>query len=62
MQIPIGWCADRWNLRWLYAGLFAIWSLACGFTGFAGSLLVLILLRILLGIGESIYLPAEPKS
>src|SRR5208283_1975589 len=61
MQIPIGWCADRWNLRWLYAGLFAIWSLACGMTGLAGSLLVLILLRILLGIGESIYLPGGTK-
>ncbi len=61
MQVPIGWCADRWNLRWLYAGLFAVWSLACGLTGFAGSLLVLILLRILLGIGESIYLPGGTK-
>jgi len=61
MQVPIGWCADRWNLRWLYAGLFAVWSIACGFTGFAGSLMVLILLRILLGIGESIYLPGGTK-
>ena len=61
MQIPVGWCVDRWNLRWLYAGLFAIWSLACGLTGFAGSLVVLILLRILLGIGESIYLPGGTK-
>jgi MFS family permease len=61
MQIPIGWCVDRWNLRWLYAGLFAIWSLACGLTGFAGSLLILILLRMLLGIGESIYLPGGTK-
>ena len=61
MQIPVGWCVDRWNLRWLYAGLFAIWSLACGLTGFAGSLLVLILLRVLLGIGESIYLPGGTK-
>src|SRR5271157_3677368 len=52
MQIPIGWCADRWNLRWLYAGLFAVWSLACGLTGFAGTLL---------GIGESIYLPGGTK-
>src|SRR5208282_5127519 len=61
MQIPVGWCADRWNLRWLYAGLFALWSLACGLTGVAGSLAVLILFRILLGIGESIYLPGGTK-
>jgi MFS family permease len=61
MQIPIGWCVDRANLRWLYAGLFALWSLACGLTGFAGSLLVMILLRIVLGLGESIYLPGGTK-
>src|SRR5438552_6859474 len=28
LQIPIGLCADRFNLRWLYAGAFALWSLA----------------------------------
>ena len=36
MQVPIGWCADRLNLRWLYAGAFALWSLAQGLTGLAG--------------------------
>ncbi len=61
MQVPIGWLADRTSLRWLYAGSFALWSLACGFTGFAGSLGVLILLRIVLGIGESIFLPGSVK-
>ena len=61
MQIPVGWCADHLNLRWLYAGAFAIWSLAQGLTGLAGSLEVLILFRILLGIGESIYLPGGTK-
>ena len=61
MQIPVGWCADHLNLRWLYAGAFTIWSLAQGLTGLAGSLEVLILFRILLGIGESIYLPGGTK-
>ena len=61
MQVPIGWCADRLNLRWLYAGAFALWSLAQGLTGLAGSLAVLIGFRILLGIGESIYLPGGVK-
>ncbi len=61
MQIPIGWCADRFNLRWLYAGAFALWSLAQGLTGLAESLAVLIGFRILLGIGESIYLPGGTK-
>jgi MFS transporter, ACS family, D-galactonate transporter len=61
MQIPIGWCADRFNLRWLYAGAFAVWSFAQGLTGLAGSLTVLIMFRILLGVGESIYLPGGTK-
>src|SRR5947199_2261849 len=61
LQIPIGLCADRFNLRWLYAGAFALWSLAQGLTGLAGSLEVLIMFRILLGIGESIYLPGGVK-
>src|ERR1019366_930466 len=61
MQLPMGWYSDRLNLRWFYAGAFALWSLTCGFTGFAGSLGALILLRIVLGIGESVYLPAGMK-
>jgi MFS family permease len=61
MQIPIGWCVDRFNLRWLYAGTFALWSLACGLTGLAGSLFALILFRVLLGMGESIFLPGGMK-
>ena len=61
MQIPMGWLADRYNLRWLYAGAFGLWSLACGLTGFANSLVTLIGFRLLLGIGEAIYLPGSLK-
>lgn len=61
MQIPIGWCADRLNLRWVYAGAFALWSFAQGLTGLAGSLSALLLFRIVLGVGESIYLPGGTK-
>jgi len=61
MQIPIGWCADRLDLRWLYAAAFAIWSFAQGLTGLAGSLSILLTFRILLGVGESIYLPGGTK-
>src|SRR5882762_4105233 len=30
MQMPMGLCVDRFNLRWVYAGTFALWSLAQG--------------------------------
>src|SRR5690349_20716998 len=55
MQIPIGVLADRVNLRWLYAGAFALWSLAQGLTGLATTLGVLIGFRVVLGMGEAIY-------
>ena len=61
MQIPVGWAADRVNLRWLYFSAFVLWSLGQGLTGFATTLGVLILFRLLLGIGESIYLPGGTK-
>src|SRR5262249_1297317 len=61
MQIPVGFVADRVNLRRLYAGAFALWSLAQGLTGFAGSVAVLIVCRMLLGIGGSIYLVGGTK-
>jgi MFS family permease len=61
MQIPVGWATDRVNLRWLYFAAFVLWSLGQGLTGFAASLTVLILFRMLLGIGESIYLPGGTK-
>jgi MFS family permease len=61
MQIPVGLCADRFNMRWVYAGAFALWSFAQGMTGFVGSLWMLIACRMLLGIGESIYLVGGTK-
>jgi MFS transporter, ACS family, D-galactonate transporter len=61
MQIPVGWASDRLNLRWLYVGLFLLWSLSQGLTGLATGLGMLLLFRILLGVGESVYLPGGTK-
>jgi ACS family D-galactonate transporter-like MFS transporter len=61
MQIPMGVAADRVNLRWLYAGAFALWSVSQGLIGLATGLGTLIAFRVLLGIGESIYLPGGSK-
>src|SRR4051794_25835956 len=61
MQIPMGVLADRVNLRWLYAGAFTLWSLAQGLIGLSTGLASLIALRVLLGVGESIYLPGGSK-
>ena len=61
IQIPVGVLADRWNMRWLYAGAFAMWSMACGLTGFVGGVVTLVTMRVLLGIGESVLLPGNLK-
>ncbi len=60
-QLPVGWLVDRWPLKWLYAGAFALWCGASAATGLASGLLTLMFFRLLLGIGESIYLPGGLK-
>jgi MFS transporter, ACS family, D-galactonate transporter len=61
MQIPMGVLADRVNLRWLYAVSFTLWSVSQGLIGLATGLGTLIAFRVLLGIGEAIYLPGGSK-
>lgn len=61
MQVPIGWASDRFNLRWLYAAAFALWSCAQGLAGAARTFTFLVATRIVLGVGESIYLPGGTK-
>ena len=61
LQIPVGLCVDRFNLRWLYAGAFVLWSVAQAATGFASSIAMFVACRMLLGVGESIYLAGGTK-
>jgi MFS family permease len=61
MQIPMGRIVDRYDIKRVYAASFAIWSLAAAATGLATGLWTLIAARILLGIGEAIYLPGGLK-
>src|SRR5258705_9379505 len=61
MQIPVGRFVDRHNIKYAYAVLFALWSLAAAATGLVTSLAGLIICRVLLGIGESVYLPGGLK-
>ena len=61
MQLLAGWMAERLDVhRVLPAGL-AVWSLATLATGFVGSFLVLVALRLLLGLGESVVYPSQAK-
>ena len=61
LTAPIfGWMADRFS-RWIIiASSVALWSLASGASGLAGSFMALLLTRVFLGIGEAGYGPAAP--
>jgi MFS family permease len=55
-----GWMADRVS-RWLIIGAGVIaWSLASGASGLATSYLMLLMTRLLVGVGEAAYGPAAP--
>lgn len=57
-QLFAGKLIDRWNVNWLYAIAFFLWSAATGATGFANTFAEIFLLRLVLGIAESIAYPA----
>ena len=56
-QVPAGYLVDRWDVRWTYAGAVAWWSVAGMAAAFSPSLAILMVLRALLGVGESFNWP-----
>jgi ACS family hexuronate transporter-like MFS transporter len=56
-QVPAGYLVDRWDVRRTYAGAVAFWSLAGLSVTFSPVLTVLVVLRGLLGVGESFNWP-----
>jgi ACS family hexuronate transporter-like MFS transporter len=51
--ILIGWSADRWNVRGIYAASVLLWSAAGFLTGLAQGFVSLLICRFLLGLAES---------
>ncbi|MGA2182856.1 MAG: MFS transporter [Bryobacteraceae bacterium] len=56
-----GWLVDRLNVNWVFAGGFFLWSAATATTGIAHTFAALLVLRLLLGIGESVAYPSYSK-
>lgn len=52
---------DRWNVNWVYALGFLVWSAATLATGLVSSFTAILLLRLVLGAGESVAYPAYSK-
>jgi MFS family permease len=57
----MGWLAERYGAKRVLAAGVTIWSVATLMTGFAGSFVTLLALRVLLGIGESGAFPCASK-
>jgi MFS family permease len=53
MQFPAGWLADRFGAKIVLAIGATLWSVATLLTGFAAGFVSILLLRFMLGIGES---------
>lgn len=56
-----GWLADRMSVHRLMAVGVALWATATLLTGFAGGMLGLIVLRLVMGIGEGVAFPSASK-
>ncbi len=60
-QLVSGWLIDRYNVLLVFAAGFAVWSTATAFTGVVSGFAALFVLRLLLGIGESVAYPSYSK-
>jgi MFS family permease len=56
-----GWLVDRFNVSWILAGGFLLWSLAMGTTGVAATFGMLFATRLVLGLGESVAYPSYSR-
>ena len=58
-QIPMGWVADRYGVKWPYAICFALWCIATALMGAVTALASLVVMRLIIGMAEAIVIPAS---
>ncbi|MFL6729567.1 MAG: MFS transporter [Sphingomicrobium sp.] len=61
VQLFAGWLCDRFSVYKLMAGGIVLWAGSTFLMGFAGGFASLLVLRIMLGVGESISFPGSSK-
>ena len=59
LQIPAGFLVDRYGVKFPYFWGFTIWCLASATTAFTQSIPQLIVVQVMLGIGQSVVVPAS---
>jgi len=60
-MVPVGWLAERFGAKPVLAAGLAIWALATFFTGLVAGFMGILLLRFILGLGESAAFPCSSK-
>jgi MFS transporter, ACS family, D-galactonate transporter len=58
-QVPMGWVADRYGVKWPYAISFALWCVATALMGAVTALASLVVMRLIIGMAEAIVIPAS---
>ncbi len=61
VQLVVGWLCDRFSVYRLMAAGVLLWAAATFATGFVGGFTSLMVLRVLLGVGETIAFPGASK-
>ena len=60
-QLLAGWLVDRFEVKYVFAVGFLVWSSATAATGLLHSFAALVAVRVLLGAGESVAFPSYSK-
>jgi len=61
LQFVSGWIVDRFDVNRVIAAGFLLWSLATAATGLVRGFTMLLAMRLMLGVGESVMVPACSK-
>jgi MFS transporter, ACS family, D-galactonate transporter len=60
-QVVSGWLVDHFDVKWVMAAGFFLWSAATAVTGLVNGFLLLLVARLVLGAGESVAYPSYSK-
>ena len=60
-QLVSGWLADHFDVKWVMAAGFLVWSAATAVTGLVNGFAFLLVARLVLGMGESVAYPSVSK-
>jgi MFS transporter, ACS family, D-galactonate transporter len=61
MHLVSGWLVDRFDVKWVFALGFLVWSGSTAITGVLHGFAALLAARVVLGLGEAVSLPSYGK-